>query len=344
MRRVVAVVVIAACHGPSGTDTAGGVQDTGEDTIEDTADTGAVRTGFPEDDPLWWTLENNPLHGLVEADPDPTSGWEVLLCTSPDGETWDLESCQVVAHNFSSLGLVTVSGYLVVTGVVDPDDLGIVVNHRALYALVTPDLATWTVRAWYFSDDPNESVNAEAGHDSLVDPQFELGDEAEDHPWFYAFPDGWSDPAIIPGDHDLCEGVLEGEDRVRETGCPLSVARGADPSPLRHGGRFLVAATETEPFQAVIWDLTSGEAVRGAAFAGSVPFLTPWGDGLRLWYQSNDDGLHARVVDSFDGGVSWSEPAAPFGDEMECTSHVAAPFGDTWVLLCARRQERVDSE
>lgn len=299
---------------------------------------GEIQVGVPEDDLDWWTLPNSSLQFLVGPDEDPTSGWEVLLCTSPDGDAWSAGSCEAVAHDVSSLGLYATDTVLAVTGVVDPNEVTNPFNSRALYALVTPDLVEWSVRAWYFGDEVDDRVDAAEGHDALVDPQFELGDRALDRVWFYAFPEGWSDPVHIPGEHDLCEGIFPSPERVRELDCPLSVEGAADPSPVRHPDGLLVASTVVDPFRAVVWEVGDGGARSVASFDGSVPFLSPWGDGLRMWYQTSEEPQRPVYVDSVDGGLTWTEPVLPFGADLTCTSNVAGWFRDRWVFLCARRQ------
>jgi hypothetical protein len=73
-------------------------------------------------------------------------------------------------------------------------------------------------------------------------------------------------------------------------------------------------------------------------FAGSVPFLTPWNGGLRLWFQTNDDGNRPAWSQSDDGGDTWSEPVQPFGENLDCTANVAGRFRERWVMFCARNQ------
>ena len=201
---------------------------------------------------------------------------------------------------------------------------------------MTFDTQSWNLRAWHV--DPLDEPLTEQTHDMLVDPQFELGGDAEFRLWGFPCEFG-GDPAQLKGPHDMCVFDVTDDETIREAECPLSAEELADPSPLMHGGQRLLATTRLG--EVVVWDLEGSSGVEElTAWSGSVPYITDWPDGsLRIWYQDSPNGPMAVFMrQSDDGGQTWSDPVEPISPNFECTAPVAGLFQGQYLFFCARME------
>lgn len=270
---------------------------------------------------VWW-------HSVAAKEPIPVSLLLLIACGHPpppndlaqstllqfrsdDGQSWVSEGA--LATGFDSLGLDVGTDEWVLTGL----------DHDRRIGLLEPHLpkrvrgfegqpGAWTRTQWTPGDDQTLAY---------IDPQ-----RFEDH-WWYIRHTGTGDPATSGLPTEL---VHDGAVRLTQHGV-------ADPSPVRVGDTLHVFVTVwgqgvVQLRQEDDLSLTQVQAWPNV----TVPYALWVDDTLHVWAVGVVDNRRAPVHTTSVDGVRfgpWTPVDLP-GDWTSCTSPVAAPHDQGWVLLC----------